>query len=980
MKHQKFHISILILLLWHFFSFSNKCFKKSDQNVKRKYLLYSFLFTSAISFSQQFTNYTTLDGLPSNHIYKIAQDEKGFLWIATDKGLVKYNGNTMKTFTTKDGLATNDVWGIYPTPDGKLWYLSKASKLGYIESDSVYAFESEQKGEIFNPIFSSQVGNDVFLTSSNTFHVLKDSKWRVLMKYSLGGSEANSYIKHHTVSSYKTNAMLDSISVQYKNNKTIKSFGFRDVLKRLHIRGQITDSLFYWVNDKQYSILNLNTLKLYKRNFKDEIGIAQSEHVRINLVNNQIQISGNGFVGVLNNNFHIKNTYYIPEYLKAHFGFIDKTGSIWVATFTDGIYHLPIEKQNIKYYLTGKSVTNINTINNKIIANVFNKGFYKYDKSENDFVPFINVDDYIFDASYIEELDAEFYISKLKIKTVKNNIITDVDFENNMYLVNDIAHQLVFYNDYLYAKSSFGINKINPENFKVEAEYSQSAVSQLFVFNNKLLVATSSGLKEFKDEKLETINFANQEFNKSILKITKVSEQDILLNTDGFGAYISDLKIIKQLPESEFLIVNNAFIENNTIWLATESGLLKYTKLNDDYALQMHLDVSNGLPSNNVTAVIIKGDKLIVSTNNGIAILPKTLTKSTQLLNVYIDKAAYNNQSITATNSVFKYQTNNHVNFAVNSIDFSESQKTLTYNYKLEPIQTDWTKTTTNDFNFNNLQPERYTLSIDANGLNKQLSFTIEPLWWQKFWFKALMIVLAVFIVALISRHFVKRSQFKKNQKIFEDKRLSELQLKALRSQMNPHFVFNSLSAIQYYIGENNFETSELYLVKFSKLIRQFFELSKENEISLATEVSLLQNYLEIEKLRFKEKLNFIIDVDPKLDIKHTKIPTMLLQPIVENAVNHGVFNKLENGLVTLNFIFIDAETFKVEVIDDGVGFVITSSRPSKNIKSSNVLNDRLHFLNYTQKWEIDYSIEELYPNKDDKGNKSVFIIKKNSK
>ena len=223
----------------------------------------------------------------------------------------------------------------------------------------------------------------------------------------------------------------------------------------------------------------------------------------------------------------------------------------------------------------------------------------------------------------------------------------------------------------------------------------------------------------------------------------------------------------------------------------------------------------------------------------------------------------------------------------------------------------------------------------------------------------------------------VKQSQFKKNQKIFEDKRLIELQLKALRSQMNPHFVFNSLAAIQYYINENDFEASEMYLVKFSKLIRQFFELSKENEISLAAEIDLLQSYLEIEKLRFKEKLNFKINVDDDLYTESTKVPTMILQPIIENAINHGIFNKEDNGEVIVNFKKGQNQTLIVEIIDDGVGFVNTNKSQNGKIKSSNVLKDRLHFLNNSKKWNISYTEEELHPEQYEKGNKSIFIMQK---
>ncbi|WP_229736603.1 sensor histidine kinase [Bizionia arctica] len=883
----------------------------------------------------------------------------------------------MRTFTTKDGLATNDVWGIYPTPDGKLWYLSKASRLGYIENDSVYAFESEEKGEIFNPIFSSQIGNDVVLTSSNRFHILEDKKWKLLANYKSGGLIAGGYVKNNEFSRFKTNETFDTLLVQDAKNNTIKTLAFSNVLERVHSRGQIADSLFYWVNDKQYSIINLNTLKFYSRSFQEEIGLETSKYLRINLINNQIQISGSGFVGILDSDLHIKNTYYIPEHLKAHFGFIDKSGSIWISTFTNGIYHLPLEKQSIQYSFPTETVTNINFVNNKIIANVSNKGFYGYDNSIREFVPFIIEEDYIFNASYIKELDTEYYLSKLNVRTVKNNVIREIDLSNNLYGINDRATQLVLYHNFLYGQFSFGINKINPENFKIESEYIQHGINQLLNFNNQLLVATSNGLKEFKDEEFESFRFDNTEFNKPILSIVKLSDIEVLINTDGFGTYISDLKTIRQLPKSEFLIVNNGFVDGTSIWLATESGVLKYAKLKDDYVLQMHLDVSNGLPSNNVNDLLVHQNQLMVCTNNGIAIIPKDLKIKSQLLDIYFDKASYNNQNITANNSIFSYQNNNNLSFTVTSIDFSEQLTNLSYNYKLFPLDKNWTATTTKNFNINNLKPGSYTFFIESNGIEKSLDFVIKPLWWQKIWFKAFMILLGIVFVTLVSRYFVRQSQFKKNQKIFQDKRLSELQLKALRSQMNPHFVFNSLSAIQYYIGENNFETSELYLVKFSKLIRQFFELSKENEISLSREVSLLNGYLEIEKLRFKEKLNFNIYVDPKLDTKTTKIPTMLLQPIVENAVNHGVFNKLENGFITLNFVYLDHQTFKVEIIDDGVGFVNTKKRENKNVKSSNVLKDRLHFLNYSEKWDIDYKTEELSPDLADRGNKATFLIKK---
>ena len=427
---------------------------------------------------------------------------------------------------------------------------------------------------------------------------------------------------------------------------------------------------------------------------------------------------------------------------------------------------------------------------------------------------------------------------------------------------------------------------------------------------------------------------------------------------------------------SEFLIVQDACVTENAIWLATNSGVLHYKKIKDKYQLIRNYNINDGLPNNNINSIYVNNEDLIVGTNNGLAIVPISQSVEDQLIDVFISSATYNKQPLIEGNSVFDYAKNNTVNFKFESVDYSENNvEKADYRYKLKPLQTHWVNTTNNTVNFNNLQPGNYVFEVYNKSISKQISFKIKALWWQTLWFKTFIILLGVFLVAIVSIMFVKRSQFLKNQKMFEDKRLIELQLKALRSQMNPHFVFNSLAAIQYYINENDFEASEKYLVKFSKLIRQFFELSKENEISLAAEIHLLQSYLEIEKLRFKEKLTFTINVDPDLYINSTKVPTMILQPILENAINHGIFNKEDNGNVTVNFKKGDDQTVIVEIIDDGVGFVNTKKRDTESIKSSSVLNDRLRYLNNSKRWYITYAREELYPDKYEKGNKSIFEI-----
>lgn len=186
----------------------------------------------------------------------------------------------------------------------------------------------------------------------------------------------------------------------------------------------------------------------------------------------------------------------------------------------------------------------------------------------------------------------------------------------------------------------------------------------------------------------------------------------------------------------------------------------------------------------------------------------------------------------------------------------------------------------------------------------------------------------------------------------------------ALRSQMNPHFVHNSLNAIQYFIQRNEVELSENYLSKFSKLIRLFFEYSRHKNILIKEELELLVNYLDIEKLRFEEKLNYTISVCDKIDIEDQLIPSMLLQPIVENAVNHGLFHKKESGLVKISFKQLDNSFFQVIIIDDGIGinkakaiFKVSSKNYQSN--SSVVLQERLDLLNHSKEWYVDYDIKD---------------------
>ena len=201
------------------------------------------------------------------------------------------------------------------------------------------------------------------------------------------------------------------------------------------------------------------------------------------------------------------------------------------------------------------------------------------------------------------------------------------------------------------------------------------------------------------------------------------------------------------------------------------------------------------------------------------------------------------------------------------------------------------------------------------------------------------------------------------NNTLKYEAKINQIRLNHLKSQLNPHFIHNSLNAIQYYIQRNEVEISENYLTKFSKLMRMFFEYSKKASITIRDEVTLLKTYLEIEKLRFEDKIEYTIEVDDELNQDSREVPTMLIQPIVENAINHGLFHKKGEGKVEVHFKYINVDTYKILVRDDGIGLnKALELRPKgiKRLNSSKVIAERLLLLKKSEQVDIEQEVIDL--------------------
>jgi len=205
------------------------------------------------------------------------------------------------------------------------------------------------------------------------------------------------------------------------------------------------------------------------------------------------------------------------------------------------------------------------------------------------------------------------------------------------------------------------------------------------------------------------------------------------------------------------------------------------------------------------------------------------------------------------------------------------------------------------------------------------------------------------------------------------------LALKSLRSQMNPHFIFNALNSVNSFIASNDERTANRYLTDFSKLMRSVLENSEEDFISLAKEIELLELYTKLEHFRFQDKFEYNISIDDTIVIDDFVIPPMLLQPYIENAVWHGLRYKEEKGLLQINLKALTNNELQIIIEDNGVGrtkskALKTDHQKKQNSKGMGNIKKRVAILNEMYADKVDVYIEDIV---DDGGTKVVLTLKK---
>lgn len=423
--------------------------------------------------------------------------------------------------------------------------------------------------------------------------------------------------------------------------------------------------------------------------------------------------------------------------------------------------------------------------------------------------------------------------------------------------------------------------------------------------------------------------------------------------------------------------------DTNRIWVSTIKGLL-FVKLDDHKMIQTtrlftDKDGLQGKAFNSFAGTRLRSGELYFGGINGFNLFkPASIQYNTYLPPVKLLAFKVRNQEIR-----FEEKSKDHSTLELNydQNDFSFEMASLNYDipennqyaYQLIGYDKEMKYCGTNRFaQYTNTPPGHYQLKIlgsnndglwNTNGYT--LDITIRPPYWQTAWFKMLIILLSVLTLGLIYKLRIHSIRKQEKQRAGIEKRIAEARSTALRAQMNPHFIFNSLNSIQYLISESEKADAHKYLSKFSRLMRKVLENSNHDMNTVASEIEMLELYLELESLRFANKFTYEMNTGNDPAVLQMKIPSMLLHPFLENAVIHGLLNKTDSGHLKLSICKSESQLI-CSIEDNGVGReeaerINAKKREAHRSLGLKVTEDRIKLIEIISNKKAEISTLDLY-------------------
>ena len=481
------------------------------------------------------------------------------------------------------------------------------------------------------------------------------------------------------------------------------------------------------------------------------------------------------------------------------------------------------------------------------------------------------------------------------------------------------------------------------------------SITSDIVNTGAVLLATSKGLGRLK-KKTGEITFLGRNWNDKI-KITNVQSEldgNIWFGTAGYGMGKYDAKLDEYFfydvaTKANTGLTINSFCRKsgNEFFVAVADSLPAIFNLTD-HSFTFITDTIFNRSKNNTTDIKVNGFGNLFTIKGGALFYSNSFSASKDYVPVKLDSEAYapfiydmqinhrpyfeliKGKALSSTKEIRLAHDQNQLDFNYSLLEFWKQGQTVT-EWKLDGLNMDWVPPIPDPEKFKAkfippLSPGKYVFRVRAKVGNEPwrkqeaaLIIIIAPPFWQTWWFWAIVVASLGIIVAFFYKRHISSVRKKEREKVIHEKELVELEAKALRAQMNPHFVFNSLNSIKSLINKNDNEKAAGYLSTFSKLIRTLFQNSDKREVSLYEELETCKLYTQLEKMRFGDKVEFVFDVDESIDLKDFKVPALILQPFIENAIWHGLMPKETGGKITIQVMRID-DTIQCIIDDNGIG------------------------------------------------------------
>jgi hypothetical protein len=453
----------------------------------------------------------------------------------------------------------------------------------------------------------------------------------------------------------------------------------------------------------------------------------------------------------------------------------------------------------------------------------------------------------------------------------------------------------------------------NPRTFSVNADN-----------QNSIWVTTINGLRLWRNGNYELPDFDHPALKLNPRDMEILPNGGLAIGLFGGGLLIRDNKgRFVHLTQREGLLSDQTtklhVTQDGFIYACSNAGLAKVNYSEEGKWKIEKINIKDGLPSNQVNDATVLAGELWVATNKGLARF-RSVPKEFPMTAPIMDKLRVNDRELTFKQNYLFAPIQNNVAIQFFSLNF-RSEGEINYRYRLLGADTTFNYTDNRSVNFASLAPGHYTFEVQAQNESgiwsepSRWSFEIGIFWYQTFWFWSLMTAFIIRIIVLWYRNRL----IKAHKDLEVRNKIRDLEAEALRAQMNPHFIFNCLGSIQQYITQHDSASASKYLSNFARLVRLALHGSVDGRHSLQDEIDMLENYLGLERLRFGEKFTFKIEIDPGLDKANIFFPPLLIQPFVENALVHGISNKMKDGKINISFTQ-KGDKLHVKVCDNGPG------------------------------------------------------------